>query len=720
MSNRLANETSPYLLQHQHNPVDWYPWGEEAFQAAQEQNKPIFLSVGYSTCYWCHVMERQCFEVQSIAALMNRWFINIKVDREERPDVDQLFMMAVQLLTRQGGWPMSVFLLPDRRPFYGGTYFPPTDGHGRPGFPRLLEALRDAFDNRRHEVVQTADQLTNAIKQISNPQSSDASFVIDRAWLDRMIDRSTSDYDPQLGGFGAAPKFPRETLLELLLVTHRRSRDSKLAHMLRHTLSAMADGGIRDQLGGGFHRYSTDARWLVPHFEIMLYDNAMLAWIYAEASRQFDDERFARVARGICDFVLREMTDPAGSFYTAFDAEVDGREGQNYLWTETEINELLGDDAPVFSHVYGIDEGPNFADPHHGNGIAETNILFLPHGPADETEPRIESARQKLLAARAKRKQPLLDTKILTSWNALMIRGLAHAGEILGEPRYAVAANKAADWLLRHHRAADGKLFRTSRDSGAAKFPGFLDDYAFLAQALLSLNRIGDARAVTDAMRQRFQDETAGGFFFTDRSADELFARQMVITDSPLPSGNGIAAQVLLTLGDHDATARLLAAFAGSLRQDIGGTSALLEAADAYVEAAGPLTIAGGKSNQRGNQIVSITARWNDARTASIRVTIADEYHLNAREVPAGLSKIELIATPPAEIEYPIGEPMADGLNVYRGQVELIARWSQPPAGAIRFRLNYQPCTDTACLAAQSEIIELPASLKDAGKMRAL
>ena len=459
MPNRLARETSPYLLQHQHNPVDWYPWGPDAFEASRTQNKPIFLSVGYSTCYWCHVMERQCFEVESIATVMNANFINIKVDREERPDVDQLYMTAVQLLTRQGGWPMSVFLLPDLRPFYGGTYFPPNDGHGRPGFPRLLEALHDAFENRRVDVERTATELTQAIIEIADrPERSDAKTptTIDRALVDRLISHSTSDYDPQLGGFGSAPKFPRETLLEMLLVHHRRTKEKSLALKIRHTLDAMANGGIRDQLGGGFHRYSTDARWLVPHFEIMLYDNAMLAWIYAEASRQFADERYGRVARGICDFVLREMTDAAGSFYTAFDAEVDGREGQNYLWTEAEAVAVLGaDEANLFASVYGLDQGPNFADPHHGNGIAESSILYLPNGPELETDPRVVASRAKLFAIRNERKQPLLDTKILTSWNALMIRGLAHVGTVLGEPRYLNAASAAAELVDgKHHVAA--------------------------------------------------------------------------------------------------------------------------------------------------------------------------------------------------------------------------------------------------------------------------
>src|SRR5437773_7733556 len=315
-TNRLALESSPYLLQHAHNPVDWYPWGAEALEAARSQKKPIFLSVGYSTCYWCHVMERQCFENESIAKLMNEKFINIKVDREERPDVDQLYMTAVQVLARHGGWPMSVFLLPDLRPFYGGAYFPPEDSHGRPGFPTPLRALDDAYRNRRGEVEQTAAQLTTILQQLAEPPAPDQPVTIDEKLIDELVDRSIADYDPRLGGFGGAPKFPRETLLELLLTYTAKppsgkdqsaigNRQSAILKMVTHTLDAMANGGIRDHLGGGFHRYSTDARWLVPHFEIMLYDQAMLGWCYVEAFRQTANERYARVARGIFDFVLR-------------------------------------------------------------------------------------------------------------------------------------------------------------------------------------------------------------------------------------------------------------------------------------------------------------------------------------------------------------------------------------------------------------------------------
>ncbi len=338
-TNRLANEASPYLLQHQHNPVDWYAWGDEAFERARRENKPIFLSVGYSTCYWCHVMERQSFENEAIAKVMNEHFINIKVDREERPDVDQLYMTAVQVLTHQGGWPMSVFLAPDLRPFYGGTYFPPSDAYGRPGFPTLLRAISDAYHNRKNEVEQSANQLVNILTQLAEPRRPESAMKIDETYINSLIARSTSDYDHHNGGFGSAPKFPRETLLELLLVSLRdeQSQIANLKSQILHTLDSLARGGIRDHLTGAFHRYSTDEKWLVPHFEIMLYDNAMLAWIYAEAFRQTNEPRYASVAEDILYFIKSEMRSEAGAFYTALDAEVDGHEGQNYLWTASEI-----------------------------------------------------------------------------------------------------------------------------------------------------------------------------------------------------------------------------------------------------------------------------------------------------------------------------------------------------------------------------------------------
>ncbi|MGH7178422.1 MAG: thioredoxin domain-containing protein, partial [Tepidisphaeraceae bacterium] len=588
MTNRLARESSPYLLQHAHNPVDWYPWGEEAFAAARAQDKPIFLSVGYSTCYWCHVMERESFESDATAAAMNELFINIKVDREERPDVDQLYMTAVQVLSGHGGWPMSVFLMPDLRPFYGGTYFPPQDMHGRAGFATVLRAVSDAYKSRRDEIDQSASQLTGVLQRLAAPAPPGEPITIGQSLIGDLIRDSISEYDPVNGGFGTAPKFPRETLLELLLQSQSTDRKPQIDQMLRHTLDAMANGGIRDHLGGGFHRYSTDAKWLVPHFEIMLYDNAMLGWIYVEASHRFGDQRYARVARGICDFVVREMTDPRGGFYTAIDAEVDSHEGQNYLWTRAQIEQVLSkDQAMLFCAAYGVDRGPNFADPHHGRGVPQANVLYL-SDPAAETDPQLVNARRKLLEARKQRKQPALDNKIITSWNALMIRALAHAGKVLGAGEYLEAARKGGQFLLRNHVDEFGVLHRTSRD-GRVGSAGFLDDYAFLIQALLALDEATgtnqfhtDAQKLADAMTTRFSD-SSGGFYFTDANAPDVIVRQKTATDSPLPSGNAIAAMVLRELGNSDASRNVIAAFAGQLTSNADSMSAMLQAALKHV-----------------------------------------------------------------------------------------------------------------------------------------
>jgi uncharacterized protein YyaL (SSP411 family) len=752
-TNRLANETSPYLLQHQHNPVDWHAWNPEAFEEARRLDKPIFLSVGYSTCYWCHVMERQSFENESIAAEMNKRFVNIKVDREERPDVDQLYMAAVQVLTRHGGWPMSVFLTPDLKPFYGGTYFPPTDQYGRPGFVTVLRGIEDAYRNRPQDVKKTSDQLVNILEQLAEPSPPEAPVSIADDFIEALIERSTSDYESVYGGFGSAPKFPRETLLELILVRNRHAPNEQRMRMLRRTLDAMADGGIRDQLGGGFHRYSTDAKWLVPHFEIMLYDNAMLAWVYAEAFRQTGERRYADVARGVLDFTLREMTSPDGPFYTAFDAEVDAQEGLSYLWTAEEIEQFLGPaDANVFNQVYGVDQGPNFADPHHGNGTADKNILFLPR-PIEEAasllgmtvealEEVLEPMRQTLYQARLKRKQPLLDTKILTSWNALMIRAMAFCGKVLEEPRYVDAAAKAADFLLTRHRTTDGGLFRTSRD-GAAKYRGFLDDYAFLAQALLALHDAGQnghwhdsAESIAESMRDRFGDADVGGFYFTEKNAKDLIVRQKVASDSPLPSGNAVAAMVLLDLGRVEDARNTLAVFAQAMENGAEGMSSMVQAADQYLRKAEPFTVSaatGEAAVGRGAErpmtpqeiaagVVGVAARWASPVELHLRLNVLKGFHINAHHtdtnanlplIPTTLAVVGEAARG-AAVEYPPGEEQSFSfaerpIRVYSGDVTIVVRTvvSLPKGAAVRLNLSYQACDDSACLAPVTKQIEV-------------
>ena len=749
-TNRLANETSPYLLQHQHNPVDWYPWGPEAFEAARKDNKPIFLSVGYSTCYWCHVMERQSFENEAIAAEMNRRFVNIKVDREERPDVDQLYMTAVQVLTRHGGWPMSVFLLPDLRPFYGGTYFPPTD-NGRPGFLTVLRGIEDAYRNRPDDVEKTAGQLVDILRQLAEPSAPDSPVAINDEFVESLVRRSVDDFEPEHGGFGSAPKFPRETLLELILVHNRHHPSAECMRMLRRTLDAMADGGIRDQLGGGFHRYSTDAEWLVPHFEIMLYDNAMLAWVYAEAFKQTGHARYADVARGVCDFVLREMTSPEGAFYTAFDAEVDAQEGLSYLWTAEGVEELLGaEDAKLFNHVYGVDRGPNFADPHHGSGAPDKNILFLPVpmekmaatlGMTEEQlQARLEPMRRTLYGARLKRKQPLLDTKIITSWNALMIRALIHTAGLLGEQRYAEAAAKAAEFLLDRHRTPDGGLYRMSRD-GRAKYGAFLDDYAYVAQTLLALdaaeptgNWRREAEHLTRAMTERFGDDELGGFYFTDKDARDLIVRQKIASDSPLPSGNAVAAMAMLELGRVEAARNTLAVFAQQLENNAEGMSSMVQAAAEYLaKGHEPFTIAADETASTADRplsprqiaagVTTVAARWAAPTELHVRLNVLQQFHVNAHE-PGGGNDVELIPTTltvlgdaagAARVEYPPGEEQRfafteQPIRVYGGEVTFVVRLPSPlPKGwPLRMNLTYQACDDTACLPPVTKQLEVP------------
>ncbi len=737
-TNRLADETSPYLLQHAHNPVDWHPWGSEAFEKARRENKPIFLSVGYSTCYWCHVMERQCFENEDIAAEMNARFINIKVDREERPDVDQLYMTAVQVLTRQGGWPMSVFLTPSLEPFFGGTYFPPTDSHGRPGFPRLLTMLQAAYDDRPGDVKQTTEQLRGILKQMAVPAPPSKAMTLDADSIDEIIDRSMSDFDSVHGGFGGAPKFPRQTLLQLILVHQSMKPNAARLKMLARTLDALAEGGIRDHLGGGFHRYSTDAKWLVPHFEIMLYDNAMLGWVYVEAFRQTGLERFALVAKGIFNFVLREMTSAEGAFYTAFDAEVDSKEGLNYLWTKSEMESVLRsalkpeDDVALFLRVYGVDRGPNFAYPHHGDGSPDTNILYLPRPlltvasemriTVDELDQRLAPMRAALLAVRSRRKQPLLDTKVLTSWNALMIRALAFAGNVLAESRYTAAAEKAARFLLDKHRDAAGQLWRTSREGSRPKIAAFLDDYAFLADALLELGWKGDAVNIADRMEKEFADPH-GGFYFTSVSATDLIVRQMVGTDSPLPSGNGVAAKVMVQLGRVEMARNTVAVFAQGLENHGEGMSALVEAAARWVENHGAVEVAAKTSQvlrpstpkDTAERIVKATATWDSPLQCSIELIIQRGFHIQAHDAGDGLIATTLGVPEGATVDYPPGKEtrldFADGLvRVYEGTVILRVTFATRPTSTIKLGLTYQACDASACLPVVTRAIELHVS----------
>jgi uncharacterized protein YyaL (SSP411 family) len=534
--NRLAQETSPYLLQHRENPVDWYPWGEEALARARELDRPILLSVGYSACHWCHVMERESFEDADTAAYMNEHFVSVKVDREERPDVDALYMEAVQAISGHGGWPMTVFCDPDGVPFYGGTYFPPDEGRGMPSFRMVMEAVLDAFENRREELRERAPETRVRLGAIGAIEPSGEAPGTEL--LETAIATLREAADMERGGFRGTPKFPPSSALELLLARG-------VEEPVERTLDAMMAGGIHDQIGGGFARYSVDASWLVPHFEKMLYDNALLAGAYLHGWQALGHERYRRVCERTLDWALREMRGPEGGFYSALDADSEGEEGRFYVWTPDEIEAVLGEGAEAVAELYGVTAAGNFEG---------SNILHLADGAAGGRPAGLDAARAALLAARAERVPPGLDDKRLASWNALMLGALAEAGAALGREDYLDAARDCAEFVLRDLRDGDGHLLRTYND-GEGRLNAYLEDHAFLLEALLTLYEATfeqrwfvEARALADTMIARFGDPERGGFFSTSGDHEELIVRRKEIGDHPIPSGNSAAALGLLRL----------------------------------------------------------------------------------------------------------------------------------------------------------------------------
>ena len=552
-TNHLINETSPYLLQHAHNPVDWYPWGDEAFEKAREENKPVLLSIGYSACHWCHVMAHESFEDEQIAELMNENFVNIKVDREERPDLDQIYMNAVQMMTQHGGWPMTVFLTPEGLPFYAGTYFPPVDRHNIPGFPKVLLNLAEAYRERPDDIAQTSVSVLGELQRLSVTSASNEPLSEDL--LDSAYAGILRNYDSVNGGFGGAPKFPPAMVLEYLLRAQLRTGKTEALDIVRHTCRKIAHGGIYDQLGGGFHRYSTDAKWLVPHFEKMLYDNALLARLYLHFY-QATKEDFAReIAEGILDYVVREMTDPDGGFYSTQDADSEGHEGKFFVWDMNEIKTALGErDASLFCAYYNVTKTGNF----EGKNILHItrsfeNVAASANVDVIELQETVARSRKKLLAVRERRVKPDRDEKVLTAWNGLMLASFSEAGAILDRPDYTAVAQRNADFILSNLRR-EGLLLRTYKN-GKAKFNGYLEDYAFLIDGLLTLFEtkgelrwFSEALSLTERMIEEFWDEDNGGFFFTGRSHENLIVRSKDYFDNATPSGNSVAAGVLLRL----------------------------------------------------------------------------------------------------------------------------------------------------------------------------
>ncbi|MFQ5950696.1 MAG: thioredoxin domain-containing protein [Candidatus Geothermarchaeales archaeon] len=613
--NRLIKETSPYLLQHAHNPVDWYPWGEEALAKARREDKPIFLSIGYSACHWCHVMEHESFEDPETAQIMNENFVNIKVDREERPDLDSIYMEAVQAMTGSGGWPMTVFLTPKGDPFYGGTYFPPAPRYGSPSFRSVLLNVAETYRERRGEVREFTKQIRSRLERVTVPE---AGRVLVEETLEKAFRSLSQTFDQRYGGFGAAPKFPPSMSLEFLLRVYRRWGHEVALDMVETTLTRMARGGVYDQLGGGFHRYSVDAHWLVPHFEKMLYDNALLSRVYLHAYQVTGNALYRRVVEETLDYVAREMTDPLGGFYSTQDADTEGEEGKFYVWTPREVKEVLGSrDGDLFCRYFDVTEGGNFEG---------KNILNVPNAPEKVAEeaavsPRelgdvILRGRRKLFEVRGKRVRPGRDEKVLTAWNGLMLASFAEASWVLDRRDYLAVAQKNAGFVLSHLRDK-GRLLRTWKGR-RAKLNGYLVDYSFLADGLLALYQadfdVGwfvEARALADVMLNHFRDESNGLFFDTSDDHEELIARPRSLEDGAIPSGISMAVRSLLLLDSltgeesyREAAVAAMAAAGSMIGQYPRGFSNWLSALDFHLGPVDEVAIIGGQASEDTARLV--------------------------------------------------------------------------------------------------------------------
>jgi uncharacterized protein len=616
-TNRLANETSPYLLQHAHNPVDWFPWGEEAFAKAKAENKPVLLSVGYSACHWCHVMEHESFENEEIAVLMNDLFVNIKVDREERPDVDEIYMNAVQMLTGRGGWPMTVFLTPEGKPFYGGTYFPPVDRHNLPGFPKILTAVARAYKERPQDVEKATGQILENLDKMTQRQESVRPLRVET--LTNAAASLAQHVDHTHGGLGGAPKFPNSMVFALFLRQYHATGNDLYLRMTTHTLRKMAEGGVYDHLGGGFHRYAVDERWLVPHFEKMLYDNALLTRLYLEAYQATRESFFLRVAEEILAYVEREMLHPGGGFYSTQDADSEGQEGKFFIWSRDEVMRVLGDEVgEIFCRYYDVTDVGNF---EHHNILHPTltleQLAKLFHRDTEAVTRLIDEAKRKLFAVRETRVKPGRDDKILTGWNGLMLSAFAEAYKFLGNPRYLEIARQTTDFLFAN-LCREGRLLRSFKD-GQAKFNAYLDDYAFFAAALIELyeatfERSYLERAVefTEILLSRFWDEKDGGFFFTSSDHEALIARTKSAFDGSIPSGNSVAVFNLLRLyflTENQAyltkAEQVLRLFYDAMEQNPFGFSNMLCALDFYLTRPKEIVLLGDKEDPAAKEMLA-------------------------------------------------------------------------------------------------------------------
>ncbi len=760
-TNKLVGETSPYLLQHAHNPVDWRPWGDDAFTEARRRGVPVFLSIGYSTCYWCHVMERESFEDEATAAVMNERFVCVKVDREERPDIDDLYMTATQIMTGRGGWPMSCFLEPELlRPFWCGTYFPKEPRHGMPAFTQVLTGISDAWRDRRDEIEAQAEQVAQGVRAAL---ASDAKPTpVGRAHVTSAVESLLRSFDRTNGGFGGAPKFPQPANLMLLLEAREGSDgDTRTAidAAVRTTLDRMALGGMFDQVGGGFHRYSTDAIWLVPHFEKMLYDQAQLVTLYARAAGVYDDDLYRRVVVRTLDYTIREMTAPpepgATGFYSAQDAEVDGREGLNYLWTPEQMRGILPEsDAELAITLYALDKGPNFQDPHHPDDEAR-NILFLRDRPEnlagglgmspEDLFGRIDAINAALYAARAQREQPHLDDKVLVAWNGLLIEALVAGAELTGEARYHEAADHAAKHILSQMRAPDGTLLRVER-GGRAKTPAFLEDHAALIRGLVALHesefargdeRLTAASQIAELAHSAFADPD-GGYFDTRAGQSDLFVRTRSTYDGAVPCGSSLMLAALLALhratGEEQHLDRAIGTLASLsprlsespaavveatrhllvMLRDPGGLAGRIE----FDERDAPAPAAPEDSPVdvfASAEVLEVGA--DHPASVRLRMVVKDGYHIVAADPgPGGEGliplRVGLVRGQGVAVyaDYPEGEvyapdiPGIESILVHKGTIEFDVAVEHAPGvgpstGDPVLGITFQACTDTECLA---------------------
>ena len=657
--NRLKLEKSPYLLQHADNPVDWYAWGPEAFEKAIKENKPIFLSIGYSTCHWCHVMAHESFEDPEVARLMNDVFICIKVDREERPDIDNIYMRVCQMMTGSGGWPLTILMTPDKKPFFAGTYIPRESHHGRLGMMDLVPRIKELWDTQHDEILKSADKITASLNQIAHDASGPE---LDKSTLKTAYDQLTGRYSEQYGGFGNAPKFPSPQNLLFLLRYWQSTNDEKALRMVVKTLQSMQNGGIYDHVGFGFHRYSTDSHWLVPHFEKMLYDQAMLAMAYTEAYQATGINEFEETAKEIFTYVLRDMTDKEGGFYSAEDADSEGVEGKFYVWTEDEIRQTLkGDEADLIINVYSIDKIGNFRDEASGENTGAnilhlnkslTEIAFKNKESVDGLKESVEAARQKLFAVRNKRVHPHKDDKILTDWNGLMIAALAKGAQAFDEPKYAEAAKRAADFILTGMRREDGRILHRYRDGHTAILAN-VDDYAFLIWGLLELyetvfdvDYLQTALDLNSEMIKYFWDEKDGGFYFTAEDAEELIVRQKEIYDGAIPSGNSVAVSNLFRLSRitantdfEDKANKIMLAFSKDVESAPSGYTQMMVALGFGIGPSYEIVIVGNPEADDTKEMLSslgkhfipykvVLLKHDDQETADItRIAEYTEYH---------------------------------------------------------------------------------------------